>query len=177
MKKRIRFWGLLLALVLLASGILSGVIQAADARKKQAPNILRLHVLASSNEKADQDRKLKVRDAILQEYGEELAQCKDAKQAEQLVGRLQNDIRCLSEETLRLNGSRQSVKVSIVTEMFPDRTYEGALFPAGMYRAVKVQIGQAKGKNWWCVLFPPLCVAGIKNKGKPKPGNKPILKW
>lgn len=119
--------------------------------------VLRLHVLAASDSEEDQADKLAVRDAILERYSEILAAADFASAAETVTAHIP-DIEALAEETLRSRGKESDVTVTFSEEEYPARTYESLTFPAGKYRSLRVVIGDGAGKNWWCVLFPPMCV-------------------
>ena len=125
--------------------------------------VLRLHVLANSDSEADQQLKLKVRDAILQE-SDRLFQQSDSKEAAmaQMATHL-SDVEQVAERTLRKNGCDLPVTAALKKVEFNTRTYGNITLPAGDYDALQVEIGAAKGKNWWCVLFPSLCVPSSTN--------------
>lgn len=120
-------------------------------------NVVRLHILAASDSEEDQANKLAVRDALLATYGAEL-DCDSEADAEARVRALIPDIKQLAEETLRARGSQAPVTVTFTDEKYPERTYGELHFPAGTYHSLRILIGEGEGKNWWCVLFPPLCV-------------------
>lgn len=119
--------------------------------------VLRLHVLANSNSEADQALKLKVRDRVLMVSEELLADCKTQAEAKSCIAEhtdvlSQAAATCIGEE-----GYDYPVSVRLEEVYFPTRNYEGGSLPAGVYQALRVEIGAAAGKNWWCVLFPKLC--------------------
>lgn len=136
--------------------------------QKKDDNIFRLHIIANSDSKEDQSVKLKVRDAIL-EYEKELFSHNDINSAEQTKYFLKENAKSIykiSKETLQNNGLSYGVKLSVGTYMFPDRTYRDSTYPAGYYSALRVVLGDGKGENWWCVMFPPLCIiddSDVKN--------------
>ena len=123
--------------------------------------ILRLHVIANSDSDADQSVKLAVRDAILPLFSKETS-CEDARAFLLSHGR---EIREAAERVLKARGMDYGVCLSLGTETFPDRVYRGVPFPAGEYEALCVRLGAAEGHNWWCVLFPPLCI--VSETGEP----------
>lgn len=123
--------------------------------------ILRLHVIGASDSEADQSAKLAVRDAILPLF-ERAESYADARAFLLSHGR---EIQRAAEEVLRERGLSYGVQLSLGTETFPDRMYGETLFPAGDYDALCVRLGAAEGHNWWCVLFPPLCI--ISESGEP----------
>ena len=125
-------------------------------------NTLRLHILANSDSPADQGLKLKIRDAVLSHSGELFSGC-DTRQ--KMVGAAQeqlSDIQRIAEQTAMHNGYDLPVTVSITDMFFETRRYDNVLLPAGTYTAVRIELGEAAGKNWWCVLYPPLCVSAAQ---------------
>ncbi|MEG2053627.1 MAG: stage II sporulation protein R [Oscillospiraceae bacterium] len=128
---------------------------------------LRLHILANSDSEADQALKLKVRDAILKESENLFKTAFDKNNAIEIVDSSLEEIKKIATETVKKNGYNYTVQVYRTNMMFSTRYYDGFTLPAGMYDAVRVEIGSANGKNWWCVLFPPLCL-GAANGGNEK---------
>ena len=125
-------------------------------------NTLRLHILANSDSPADQALKLKIRDAVLSHSGELFSGC-DTRQ--KMVGAAQeqlSDIQRIAEQTAMHNGYDLPVTVSVTDMFFATRRYDNCLLPAGTYTAVLIELGEAAGKNWWCVLYPPLCVSAAQ---------------
>ena len=116
---------------------------------------IRLHVIANSDSEEDQAVKLKVRDAVLERISEY-----DAKSKEEALLLIENDRELLAKianDELKRNGFADTVSIEIGKEAYPVRNYEGFSLPAGEYTSVRIIIGEGKGENWWCVLFPPLC--------------------
>ena len=155
MKKRI------ISLVLLGISVLTvtacAVLQAQSQR--MAEKIIRLHVVANSDSDADQAVKLCVRNAVLREAQNVLSDASDAKQA------ILTDIPALeaaANAELRRQGSGDTACVSFRRELFPTREYDTFSLPAGVYDSLRVTIGQGEGHNWWCVVFPPLCVSAAE---------------
>lgn len=150
-----------LALTLLAVlGILESKAPA-KAVLKSNEDVLRLHVIAASDSEEDQSAKLAVRDAILPLF-ERAESYSDARAYLLSHG---GEIQATAERVLRERGLGDEVQLSLGTETFPDRVYDDLLFPAGEYDALCVRIGPAAGHNWWCVLFPPLCI--VSESGEP----------
>ncbi len=134
---------------------------SASTANEVREDVLRLHVIANSDSKEDQMLKLKVRDALL-DSAKELFTDTYSKQ-ESLDISLMNLSRFkeIAERVIGENGYEYPVKVSVTQSFFPTKQYEnGYRLPAGYYDALKVEIGQAKGQNWWCILYPPLCFSG-----------------
>lgn len=125
--------------------------------------VFRLHILANSDSTEDQALKLKVRDTVT-EYAEELfADCKDKADAMHIAEKNIDKIRTAAENTLKQNGSNAPVTVSITKMSFDTRVYEDFTLPAGKYDALRIVIGEGKGHNWWCVLYPAVCVPSAQN--------------
>ena len=129
-------------------------------------NTLRLHVLANSDSKADQENKLAVRDRILEVMSDELEACNSRRDAEKLVAEKSESLLEACRETLMQRGCEDAVSLTLSEEYYPTRHYEEISLPAGKYLSLQVQIGEAKGKNWWCVLYPPVCLGACSAKEK-----------
>ena len=120
--------------------------------------VIRLHVLAPSDSAKDQALKLSVRDEILSVYGTRLAVALDVTTAEEALLPLCEEIEATAEAVVRREGYAYTVKVEYGDEAYPTREYGDYTFPAGVYRSLRIVIGEGEGQNWWCVLFPPLCL-------------------
>ena len=129
---------------------------------RQADNlygsVIRIHVLANSDEKADQERKLLVRDRILSFVKENFSESTSRKEAAEEIEKNIPQIISLAEDTLKEAGSDEKVEAVLDREYYPTRQYEDFALPAGEYLSLRVMIGEASGQNWWCVLFPPICI-------------------
>ena len=121
--------------------------------------VLRLHVLANSDSEEDQALKLKVRDAVLDVTAPLLEGVTTRDGAEQVIRNHMTDIQKAAEAVVAKNGATQAVTVFLDMEDYPTRNYESCAFPAGEYLSLRVCLGDAEGQNWWCVLFPPLCLS------------------
>jgi stage II sporulation protein R len=119
--------------------------------------IIRLHVLANSDDEADQALKLKVKDAVVKEFGNMFASAKNKSDAEKLIEENFDNIRKVALDVIKTEGYDYDVHVYIADCMFPTKVYKDLTFPAGSYEALRIDIGTAEGKNWWCVMYPPLC--------------------
>lgn len=126
-----------------------------------ADNVIRFHVLANSDSKYDQQLKLAVRDAVLLEYSDALSNQSEIDLSREFLRERLPDIKAVAESVLVDNGCNYPVSVSLGRSFFPTKTYGDIAFPAGDYEALKIEIGDAEGKNWWCVMFPPLCFVDI----------------
>ena len=119
--------------------------------------VIRLHVLADSDEPEAQRLKLKVRDGIRGIMDDMLDGTEDIESANAALEAGKEKIRLEAEKILRENGSELPVDVTLTYESYPTRAYGCVTLPAGTYRSLRVLIGSAEGKNWWCILFPELC--------------------
>ena len=126
--------------------------------------VLRLHVIANSDSEADQELKLKVRDRIIKESGDLFAISENREEAEKNLQKSLGELTSLTEKVIAEEESDYSVQVRIEPSYFPVRTYENFTLPAGTYRSLKVIIGEGEGQNWWCVLFPPLCLPAAEKR-------------
>ena len=121
-------------------------------------NFLRLHVVGASDSKEDQDVKLLVRDAVLASLEDGLDDLTDPAAAYDYVARMLPKVKEAADRCLQAAGLSDTVAVSLTEEAFPTREYDTFSLPAGVYQALRVVIGEGEGKNWWCVVFPQLCV-------------------
>lgn len=142
--------------VTLLIGCCAGMTQSALAGE-----VLRLHVVANSDSGEDQAVKLQVRDAVLAQAQPLLDGVLDSEQAETVLLPHLDTLEQTAAEVLRATGHGDEVDVVITDQWFPTRVYDSFSLPAGQYRALKVVIGEGKGQNWWCVVFPPLCMASV----------------
>ena len=122
-------------------------------------NLLRLHVVGASNSEEDQAVKLQVKDAVLGSLEEGLRDMTDPREAWDYVARMLPQVEAVANRTLAAAGFSETVQVSLTEEAFPTREYDTFSLPAGVYKALRVVIGEGEGRNWWCVVFPQLCGA------------------
>ncbi len=148
-QKALFFWGLAL-LILFAINPIAKAENLYDS-------VIRIHVIANSDDARDQELKLLVRDGLLEYVKNTVPLCRRSIAESQIEAR-RGEMKAVAEEILRSNGSSDPVSVSLTKEAYPTREYESISLPAGQYHSLQVKIGQAEGKNWWCVLFPPLCL-------------------
>ena len=151
------FISLALAAIILTACILN-IISFAQACDDVRRDVLRLHVVADSNSETDQKLKLMVRDAVLEKGGELFDGTVTADTAKAEILPRIDELEAVATEVLRKNGCENSVEITVKEEYFNTRCYEEFTMPAGVYTAVRVNIGSAAGQNWWCVMFPPLCL-------------------
>ena len=118
---------------------------------------VRLHVLANSDSESDQELKLKVRDALLEEIT--TYEAKSKEEALYQMEQNKDELIEIARKTIRQNNENYDVSIEIGAEEYPPRYYEDFALPAGNYTSVRVLIGEGEGQNWWCVLYPPLCTS------------------
>ncbi len=121
-------------------------------------NVLRLHIRANSNSDTDQSLKLKVRDAILEEAGELFDGETELSKAVEIAESNLELLTQIAVNTIHENGFNYDARVYIGNSYFENREYNGFTLPAGVYRSLIIEIGEGKGENWWCVIFPSICL-------------------
>ncbi len=153
----------ILIILLIAFFMISAHSYATNVSSGLSSSIFRLHILANSDSEEDQTLKLKVRDAILQ-YMEALTTTSQDKQAVVELSQTHlDDFKHIAENVIQANGYNYPVTVEIGNFYFPTKYYGNVSLPAGNYDALRIKIGDAKGQNWWCSLFPPLCFVSISS--------------
>lgn len=126
-------------------------------------NMLRLHVVAQSDSEEDQRIKLCVRDAVLEEASKWYGEAEDFDTALAAVCTNLQSIEAAANRALEAQGADYSAQAEVCDAYFPTRVYDDVRIPAGKYRTVRVTLGKAEGQNWWCVLFPTVCVSGASD--------------
>lgn len=135
-------------------------------------NLLRLHIIANSNSKTDQELKLKVRDRILSESGDLFSGVSDIDSAVMLVKEKIDFIQNIALDEIKKNGFHYGVRVTIDETYFSTRVYDDFTLPAGIYESLIINIGKGEGKNWWCVIFPEICLPAASESDLNKTVNK-----
>ena len=146
----------------LLSLLLTGCCSLARVCGQVRGSTLRLHVLAASDSREDQDNKLLVRDALVNRCAGLFDGLDSREDAEACAAAHLEELQTLAQQTLREAGCEDPVRVQLTEQYFDTRQYDTYTLPAGRYHALRVEIGSASGHNWWCVLFPPLCVAAAE---------------
>lgn len=121
-------------------------------------SLVRLHVIAASDETAEQELKLRVRDNVLEYLTPVLDKAENPEEAQRIINGELTSIKAAAEAC----AEGRSVSVTLGQEYYPTREYEGFTLPAGQYQSLRVILGEGKGHNWWCVVFPPLCVSAAE---------------
>lgn len=156
-----KWMGILMAAVLLVAAL---SILPVHGEAGLYDNVIRLHVLANSDSTADQALKLRVRDAVLEESRLVLQGASTREEAEARLSAALPQIKAAAEAAVAAAGVRAPVSVTLTPERYPTREYESLAFPAGEYLSLRVMLGEAEGANWWCVLFPPLCLSAATDE-------------
>lgn len=146
-------WALIILIVTMVIGILP-----TDAEGEIYEDTLRLHILANSDSSEDQALKIKLRDRILLKYGDLLRNGDSINEAKANVNLLLPDIERDAENWVCELGYNYTVKATLDVEWYDTREYEDFTLPAGYYSSLRIIIGNGEGKNWWCVMYPPLCM-------------------
>ncbi len=128
------------------------------ACSKISDSVVRLHILANSDSETDQNIKLAVRDALLKRNTELLTAGVNSENAESYFEASKEELQRTANRVLKENGFDYGAEIKLCREIYPTRVYGELTFPSGEYTSVKVVLGSGKGHNWWCVMFPPLCV-------------------
>ncbi len=137
--------------------------------------VLRLHIIANSNSEEDQRLKLMIRDRVLSESAAIFAKSRTKPEVQEDLSLL--EIENAARDEIAALGYDFPVKARLVNMYFESREYDGAILPAGRYDAIRVEIGAAKGQNWWCVMFPPMCLPAASEKPEdPLPAEERIRK-
>ncbi len=141
-----------------------GTMSFASACEEIRSSVLRMHVVANSDSEEDQCLKLKVRDAVLEAGKEYFDNSESAAQAEGKLIPVKDELERVAKKVVEENGYDYDVKVNIGNAYFPTKTYDDDVtLPAGEYEAVNVIIGSGQGHNWWCVMFPPMCLPAAES--------------
>ncbi|NLJ77845.1 MAG: stage II sporulation protein R [Tissierellia bacterium] len=120
-------------------------------------NIIRFHVRANSDREEDQILKLKIRDRVLDETSTRFMKGKSIEDARRIMKSNLDDMESIAQEVIAQEGMDLPVQVSLGPRNFPTRRYGDITLPSGEYETLQIDIGEGKGKNWWCIMFPPLC--------------------
>jgi stage II sporulation protein R len=155
----------LAAIILFTALLITGSYFMLEKGEPLADAVLRLHVIANSDEPADQILKLAVKDAVVQKMSNEFRETADAREAKMLAVKNIPEIKKTAESIINAEGYDYPVEIYVGEYEFPTKSYGNIIFPQGEYQAVRVVIGEGKGKNWWCVLFPPLCLMSSSEEG------------
>lgn len=126
-------------------------------------SVFRLHVIANSNSSEDQNLKYIVRDNVLEYMNSITSGVTSKEKIIEIVSNHLEEFKQIAQNTVYENGFDYEVSIEIGNFEFPTKTYGDVSFPAGLYDALKIKIGNANGQNWWCVMFPPLCFIDVSS--------------
>ena len=150
-------------------------IEEYKIQKEISSKIIRFHVRANSDSEEDQKLKLKVRDEVMAYLDERLPKSGSVKDAKAVLNDNIEEIGQIALATIHKEGYNYSIRVYFEESYFPIKTYGDMVFPAGKYEAFRIDIGDSEGKNWWCVMFPPLCFVDVTSGIVPD-DSKELLK-
>ncbi len=148
---------------LLLLSIITISIIASINQNNQSVEYLRIHIRANSNSQIDQSVKYSVKEAIVNYLTPYVANCNDKKSAIKTLNEQKSKLEEVADNVLYKNGFNYKSKVAVRNELFPTRVYEDFTLEEGFYDALIVNLGEAQGDNWWCVVYPPLCFTATKN--------------
>ena len=150
-----KFVKLLLFVAVVISMVYVGTIVADKQTLRN--EIIRCHVIANSDDLQDQTVKMHVRDALLEYIRGNCAELSQQSEVKEFISRHLQELTIVVNDTLEQHGIQQTANVALVRECFDTRKYDTFTLPSGVYDSLRVEIGKAEGKNWWCVIFPALC--------------------
>jgi stage II sporulation protein R len=159
-KNKFKIWETALLLAVCITVLIG--IWAQGQQQELSSKLIRLHVIASSDSEEDQELKLAVRDRVLEVLAPSLEGTQDVGEAAEIISGKLDLIENAAAETVRENGREYDVSVELGTEDYPTKQYEGFALPAGEYTSLRVVLGEGEGHNWWCVVFPPLCLSAAE---------------
>lgn len=171
MKKICILAGILLAIVV--TGIMA-ITKKDQMQKELAKEVFRFHVLANSDSEEDQALKMKVKEAVIHYMQASIPKSDSVDMTKHWASTHTKEIERISEQIIQEEGYNYAVKARVTTCDFPEKTYGDITFPSGAYEALRVEIGQAKGQNWWCVLYPNLCFIDSVHAVVPEKGKKEL---
>lgn len=128
-----------------------------DIQKDIATKVIRFHVLANSDSEEDQNLKLKVKDAVVNYLEPYMSESESLDESRKILENHTDDIMDVANEVIVSEGYTYSVNAYFCEDFFPTKSYGDVTLPAGDYTAFRIEIGAHEGKNWWCILYPPLC--------------------
>ena len=164
--------------ILIAFVVTGFMVEAKKSQMQEelAREVLRFHVLANSDSDEDQALKMKVKEAVIAYMKEEIPESDSVETTKEWAKGHLSAIVNLAEEVIHEEGYAYEVMAEVTTCDFPDKTYGDITFPSGKYEALRIEIGEAKGQNWWCVLYPNLCFIDSVHAVVPEKGKKDLKK-
>ena len=155
---------ILIVMILAITVVIGNEIRKIDAcTYDYREKLIRFHVIANSDSEDDQELKLKVRDAVIAYLEPKLEKSSSIEESEEIIKGEYKNLEEISKNIIDENGYTYNVAIGLKYSNFPAKQYSSVVLPAGEYKALKIVIGEGKGKNWWCVMFPPLCFVDEEN--------------
>lgn len=139
-----------------------------------AREVLRFHVLANSDDEEDQALKMKVKESVLDYIEQEMPEEESLEETSEWIRKHTDELEEVAEMVVLEEGYAYTVSAAVTTCWFPEKTYGDLTFPQGNYKALRIEIGEAKGQNWWCVLYPGLCFVDAVNAIVPEEGKEKL---
>lgn len=165
-------------MLFLAAAVILGALWSKGKDDRVSENIkqkvVRFHIRANSDSKKDQAEKLLVRDQVVKYLKPYMEHANTKEEAEKVLASKKQDIAKVAKTTLKKNGRDLPVKVYMTREEFPKKDYGSYVFPKGTYDALRIDLGNADGHNWWCVMFPDLCITKESEAAKDKKTRKKL---
>lgn len=155
-------------------GYYENVNAQAEMQESLAEEVLRFHVLANSDSKEDQDLKMKVKEEAISYLNKNMPELENAEETQEWIRMHTDEIEAAGADVIRREGYEYTVSAAVTTCWFPEKTYGDVTFPQGNYKALRIEIGEAKGQNWWCVLYPGLCFMNAANAVVPEEGKQKL---
>lgn len=156
-------------------GLLMNIYIDTDQELADVPDkIIRLHVVANSDSPEDQQLKLQVRDKVINRMSGRFEGLKDIAEVKNIIEGSLGEIETIAREAIEENGKLYNVNAVFARTDFPTKVYGNLTLPAGTYQALNIVIGEGKGKNWWCVMFPPLCFIDVAHGVVPEKTMKEL---
>ncbi len=175
MLKKQWIFGILVPGAVLLCGMLYLLVSGRQQAETVRQEVVRFHVVAHSDAEVDQELKIKVRNGVFEMLKKLFAGCNSREEALQTARDHSLELQQRAEAILRANGCDAPVKLAVEEQFFPTKTYGSLSFPAGNYQAVSLQIGAAAGQNFWCVLYPALCLSPAVEKGTAETELLPVV--
>ena len=173
MKKIAILIGILFAMAITSIAI---DVRKTKLQKELANEVFRFHVLANSDSEKDQSLKMKVKEHVLAYMKQELPKSSSAEMTKQWARTSTSEIEKVAQRVIKAEGYNYQVRAKVMKCEFPRKTYGDVTFPAGEYEALRIEIGEAKGQNWWCVLYPNLCFIDAVHAVVPEEGKEELKK-
>ncbi len=156
--KKLFLYALICGLIAtVASGLMTGAVYSEETQRGIASQVIRFHIRANSDSDADQNLKMLVKNAVIHQLHDGLAASQSLDETRTYLAANLDAVKACAERVIAENGYRYPVSVYLCRDYFPTKTYGDVSLPPGTYEALRIDIGEAAGHNWWCVMFPPLC--------------------